>query len=158
MKGERDNGNAHRLNYVFKIVIQQCAEFRASWIEICWFQTNVHELARNQQGIGIRGNDFLKRRFRFGSRRFCTLIIERTTRTMMDRMKWLYDSDCALTINSCTSFFHFEIRSLEKTRKQTTSYEHFFWRFLFSTISVWLQWRIFFKVCTMSVFFTITLT
>ena len=72
----------------------------------------ITQIERNQQGIGVGRSRFLRRRFRLGLRRFCTLLIDRTARTTMQRKQRLYDSDWDRTINSWTSLFHFEIRSL----------------------------------------------
>ena len=84
---------------------------------------------RNQQGIGVGRSRFLRRRFRLGLRRFCTLLIDWTARTTMQRKRRLYDSDWDRTINSWTSLFHFEIRSLanngEKARHTNTSFGAF---------------------------------
>lgn len=72
----------------------------------------ITQTERNEQGVGVGRSSFLRRRFRLGLRRFCTLLIDRTARTTMQRKRRLYDSDWDRTINSWTSLFHFEIRSL----------------------------------------------
>ena len=72
----------------------------------------ITQTVRNEQGIGIGGNGFLRRQLRLRFRRFCALLIDWTARTTMQRKRRFYDSDCDRTSNSCTSLFHFEIRSL----------------------------------------------